>query len=893
MRAGPGFSINSIAGTKILPLIFCALLAIISLARADTSQSIVQNATQRNLALDAELSTVSGETEHLNARLRHATETYDLNRRGFELTKEQLGFEGFGAGMGEVLRQERRTLPPPEEYRRRVADLRNDINEHRLEQMRLEQERRATGDVDQAVAAAMKGNEQAPDATELRTIFQERRKLFDRLREAYTTYLAAATKLAQQEQELADQTTAYAKLLDERLLWIPNASAVGRNWLPDLAGSFAWFCDPSAWQRSITLLLERMLDAPVLSLLVVTFFFALLLFRRQLIRRMDLLSSRVREGYSDRFFLTTRAFLVTILLVIPCPLLLWFAGLEMGAAGATDLFAAAIAAGLRGAGTMLFILLFLRRICLDENLAHVHFHWAQRTRRVLYRNFTWLGAAYLPVMFIVAATESTGIETYSEGLGRLAFVIGAIALAIFAQRLLRPRGGALDVLLESYHGRRIYRYRYGWYLIGVAIPVVFCGLSLVGYYYAALAIETRLFRTLTLIAAAVLAYNLVVRWLILAQHRVATHQARERHEAVQAARACKEAADAAGMASPQTLEVPQIEMAAVSIQTRALLRFVVGLLVVIGLWIIWAGIIPALSIFNDVVLWQYTASVNGQARLVPITLANLGLSLLIILLTIVSVRNVAGILEIALLQRLSPDAGLRYAISRVSRYLIVTVGIVAAFNAIGIGWSQVQWLVAAVGVGLGFGLQEIFANFVSGLIVLFERPIRVGDFVTIGDFSGTVSRIRMRATTLNDADNREVIVPNKIFITDRLVNWTLSDTITRLVIKVSIAYGSDLALAQKLMMEVAAANPLVMSDPAPTVFLVNFSECALDFEMRVFVREPVSRAPVASNLHVAIVEALKKNGIDIPFPQRDVRIVSLETPHNSSRLIPGVRDGEG
>ena len=137
-------------------------------------------------------------------------------------------------------------------------------------------------------------------------------------------------------------------------------------------------------------------------------------------------------------------------------------------------------------------------------------------------------------------------------------------------------------------------------------------------------------------------------------------------------------------------------------------------------------------------------------------------------------------------------------------------GIVVVFTLLGIGWSQVQWLVAAVTVGLGFGLQEIFANFVSGLILLFERPIRIGDTVTVGGVAGNVSRIRTRATTITDWGRKELIIPNKEFVTGQVVNWSLSDQLLRLVIKVGIAYGSDTHLARDILMRVAKANERVL-----------------------------------------------------------------------------------
>ena len=177
-------------------------------------------------------------------------------------------------------------------------------------------------------------------------------------------------------------------------------------------------------------------------------------------------------------------------------------------------------------------------------------------------------------------------------------------------------------------------------------------------------------------------------------------------------------------------------------------------------------------------------------------------------LTVVAARNLPGLLEIGLLSKVNMDAASRYAITSVSRYAIVLVGIIVGLGLLGLRWGQLQWMAAALTVGLGFGLQEIFANFVSGLILLFERPFRVGDVITVNNLDGTVTRIRTRATTILDFDNKEIVVPNKTFITGQLVNWTLSDETTRITIKVGVDYGTDPALVHKLLLQAADRWPI-------------------------------------------------------------------------------------
>jgi potassium efflux system protein len=194
------------------------------------------------------------------------------------------------------------------------------------------------------------------------------------------------------------------------------------------------------------------------------------------------------------------------------------------------------------------------------------------------------------------------------------------------------------------------------------------------------------------------------------------------------------------------------------------------------------------------------------------------------------------------------------------------------FGSVGIGWDTVQWLAAAMFVGLGFGLQEIFANFVSGLILLFERPIRVGDTVTVGEVTGSVTRIHMRATTLVTWDRTELIVPNREFITNQLVNWTLTDSVLRVIIKVGIAYGSDTKKAEELLHKVAAEHSDVLEDPKPRVVFTQFGDSSLDFELRVFVTDPELFRTISHPINNGIDREFKAAGIEIAFPQRDLHI---------------------
>ncbi len=316
----------------------------------------------------------------------------------------------------------------------------------------------------------------------------------------------------------------------------------------------------------------------------------------------------------------------------------------------------------------------------------------------------------------------------------------------------------------------------------------------------------------------------------------------------------------------------EIGLAEIDEQTHSLLRTVMFVLVAFGLWAIWEPVFPAFGILNNMQLWSYSGVVDGVTTSVPISLANLIMAVVVVVITIIASRNLPGLLEITILNRLPMDPGARYAFTSVCRYAITAIGIIVAFNTVGFRWSSIQWLVAALGVGLGFGLQEIVANFICGLIVLFERPFRVGDTVTIGETNGTVTRIRIRATTILDWDRKELIVPNKEFITGRLINWSLSDPISRFIVRVGIAYGSDIELAEKLLLKVLDETPMVLREPKPTAYFLGFGDNSLNFELRLFINNIDNRLPVQHELHKAIDREFRKAGIVIAFPQRDVHL---------------------
>lgn len=235
-------------------------------------------------------------------------------------------------------------------------------------------------------------------------------------------------------------------------------------------------------------------------------------------------------------------------------------------------------------------------------------------------------------------------------------------------------------------------------------------------------------------------------------------------------------------------------------------------------------------------------------------------------------RFVAFVLEADVYPRLRLQRGLPYAISTLTRYVLIILGFFLAISALGIDLSKVTILAGALGVGIGFGLQNIVNNFVSGLILLFERPIQVGDSVQIQNLTGEVRRIGLRSSTLRTADGAEVIVPNANLIQDSVTNWTLSDNSRRVEVAVGVAYGTEPQKVITLLREVAAKKREVLKDPEPVALFVSFGDSSLNFVLRCWLVQAENWVTTRSEIFVSVHDALRDAGIEIPFPQRDVNL---------------------
>jgi small-conductance mechanosensitive channel len=257
-------------------------------------------------------------------------------------------------------------------------------------------------------------------------------------------------------------------------------------------------------------------------------------------------------------------------------------------------------------------------------------------------------------------------------------------------------------------------------------------------------------------------------------------------------------------------------------------------------------------------------------------------------LFLIGLGIVSGMVRRFLLQRAlirtSLDEGQRYAFAHIMGYVVFLFGLLVGLQLVGLDLSNLVLLGSAIGIGLGFGLQNIANNFVSGIILLTERPVRVGDRVEVGGTNGDVVRIGARSTWVRTNDNVVIIIPNSEFINNRVTNWTVNDRQVRFNIPLGVSYGSDPERVREVLLEVAGRHPDVLKDPAPQILFKGFGDSSLDFHLRVWTTTRVQTPlPLASELYFSIFRAFKENGIEIPFPQRDLHLKTVSSPIRVSR----------
>lgn len=835
-------------------------------------QNSAKNAyIQKELARNAELSQyLLQQTEKTNIltqddlRMRNVFDSLTQTQHTIE---EQISALQGTLVLSRIIQQQKQKLPTNlniQGLSKQIADLRVQIFD-------ITQKRNELYDLDAYIAKVESDEGEKFTNTEkiqLTNLLTERRKMSSDLIKSLNNQLNLAISLELTQQQITQISDQIQSKLEQQSFWVKSNNPINLDWFAEL---------PRAFMAQVDGILKKIglptnySNLPYLLMYCLGLFIvggAIFKFKDRIKQRLSKINGEINRLKYDNQWNTPQALLLTAFSTLSGTL--WFLAIcqMLGfffMKNPTEFWDWSFSM----AGYWWFFTFWLS-LFRPNGIFVRHFEFSQQSA---VRFQSVIKRIVVAVVLLLNTSVFSNVTDYglaNDVIGQ----VNTIVSLLFCIIIIAPR---FKNVLRSYEDEKKNHNHIIVKIVQFGLQIIPVGLVLLvalGYYYTALNLIQHLINSYIAWCVWWLIRQVIYRGITVSSRRLAHRRLEEKLRQ-------KQAGFNDGSTSDDVVVLNEKEEGLALNEVRSqLLRFADLFIwtALIGIfYYVWSDLVTVASYLREVTLWQQTTTTEAGTVTESITLFNLLVALVIVGITYVLVRNISGILEVLIFSRVNLSQGTPYTITTLLTYIFIAIGGAWAFATLGMSWSKLQWLFAALSVGLGFGMQEIFANFVSGIILLFERPIRVGDTVTINDVSGTVAKIRIRAITLIDFDRKEVIVPNKSFVTGQVINWALSNTMTRLVINVGVAYGSNLELVKKLLLQAANEQTTVLKDPEPRAYFLSFGASTLDHELRVYVAQLAERTNTIDALNRRINELFAENNIDIAFNQLDVFIKNNDT----------------
>ncbi len=685
-----------------------------------------------------------------------------------------------------------------------------------------------------------------------------RDEVLRKLRDQYLGLLPELASLETERKLYSDKVKEVQDEITKQLFWMRTSPSFSAQNLGASPRGLLWALSPTHGRELARSMWEAMARTPYATAAVLLIAVSLLLMRPLIGAALRRAGEGVGRVSKDHFGLTEKAALWTLLLALPVPLMVAFFALTLAQPDTWLDWQTGIRVGLRFMALSIFAAFAVAACCYPGGLGQKHFGWRTEVLDWLLRGSHWFLVVYIPLVLLTFSTLFNEEAEFVDSIGRVSFIVAHVWLTMFLGRLFYSAKG----IHATVSGKNNF-VRLGT-VLAIAYPIGLVTLACSGYMIAAVKLSYLLSLTLSILFCTVILYSVALRWFRIEHRRMALAEALERRRLRQDAAIAEEQQEDSDEVISVDEDTQELDIDAIDDQTRHLLRLLFGLGAVTAVLSVWSETLP---------LIEYCESVRIPL-MTKLTLFDVTKASLVVGITWIAIRNLPGVLEFAILRSTSIHAGTRNAITTIGQYAVIAIGLFLLFSVLKLDWTQFGWIAGGLSVGIGFGMQEVVANFVCGLILLFERPIRVGDVVTVEDEIGTVTKIHLRSTTITNFDRGEVVLPNKILITSKLVNWTLSSSLHRVAIPVGVAYGTDTETARRILLEVAAEHPNVSAEPPPMAIFNEFADSSLNILLRVFLPDRNSREATISELHTEINTRFAANGIEIPFPQRDFHLKS-------------------
>lgn len=796
-------------------------------------------------------------------------------RQALSTIREQSQWLGVSTVLGEALRAQVARLPEMP----KPQQLDNDMAQLRVQRLHYEDllER-------QQQLRQLRQDDGSPLTSEQRKILdaqlKTQRELIGSLLSGSDNLILEVTKLKVANGQLEDALKEIKDATHRYLFWTADVSALHLDFpillMRDLRNLLSINTLGQLGGALVMMFTSRETVLPIIGAVLLVGFS--LSSRRHYRDFLERSASKVGKVTQDRFGLTMRTVFWSILVALPLPVLWMALGYGLQHAWPYPV-AVATGDGITATVPLLWAFMISAGFARSKGLFIVHFRWQQNRVARAMRFYTLCIGFVVPLIMLLIGFDNLDERHFSATLGRVCFILICGALSLVTVSLKRA---GIPLYLDKEGNGENFISNILWNVM-ICIPLIAALASCIGYLATAQALLARVETSLAIWFLLLIIYHIIRRWMLIQRRRIAFDRARNRRAEILAQRAKGEEETTATQSSETDVDEPVIDLDAISARSLRLVRSILTLIALVSVIVLWSEIHSAFGFLENIRLWDASTTVQGVESLEPITLGSVLIAVLVLIITTQLVRNMPALLELALLQHLNLTPGTGYAITTLTKYVLILIGGLTGFSMIGIDWSKLQWLVAALGVGLGFGLQEIFANFISGLIILFEKPIRIGDTVTIRDLTGSITRINTRATTITDWDRKEIIVPNKAFITEQFINWSLSDSVTRVVLTIPAAAEANSEEVTAVLLTAAQRCQYVLDTPQPEAFLVDLQQGIQLFELRIHAAEMGHRMPLRHELHQLILRGYHEHGLEMPFPPFQVRMETLgrKTPVNN------------
>ena len=654
-------------------------------------------------AIAEENTTLRTELEELTRRESETTERLRTTERrladletDLATTRERVQAVGASEAIGRLLRRRLARLPSPDDYKRLARERQSEITRVTDRRIDVEEESRDLGDLNQTTNTIL--DSIGPDVRpfnadrlrdETRLLLTAGLETLTELQQAYGRYLTRLAALDVAERRLIGSVNETANFINEQLFWIRSLPPFSFMDLAGLPQTLAWLGSPAQWTGLLQDSVTEFLEHPTISVLVILVVLGVFYVRSQTGKQLTQLATRTRQVRTDSFTHTVKAACYTLAAASAWPLVLIVASWHIRADPVGSTFSIAVAAGLMISAGYVFIFSVYHWLLHADGLGNRHFRWTPSITADLAKKLRWTSWGFVPPVFIVTLVRSFGETDYLTALGRPALVFAMLVIAVFVWRCFGKTSPATAHIRSKKPESWLARLWLVWFLVLLAIPLVLAVASTLGYVYTTVQVNTLLIKTIWYLVGLWILRDLLLRWFYVAERRLRLQAAIRHREELRERQKEEEKTDTESF----EIEVPEVNYRTLGKQGRTIVRFGVIVGVVLTFGLLWGDLLPVLGFFDDVTLpLSKTVLVEGVETTVPVTLADIGLGLLVLIGTWLAAKNLSGVLEFTLLSRLNLDAGGRYAIITLCQYFIVAVGIIAGFSILGLQWSKLQWL---------------------------------------------------------------------------------------------------------------------------------------------------------------------------------------------------------